>query len=159
MHLIFFKPPNHRIFNCSTSNHRSGQVLPFISFDLRVPAYLWGCYDQKTDNMSFFFLITVSFLHIESCIMHVLKALIKSFISSPYNDKFWSIYEDIMTQTMTIWWFEQCFVQSDSPFLFYVTSLWNHAQGNCYWQDNFNPSRKFYALYCGTTCNTQRELP
>ena len=40
-----------------------------------------------------------------------------------------------------------------------VFSKFDLNQGYCYWQYNFNPSTKFYALYCGTTCNTQRELP
>ena len=34
-----------------------------------------------------FLLVTVSFLHIESSVIHHLKALMKAFISSSYTDK------------------------------------------------------------------------
>ena len=39
----------------------------------------------------------MSFLHIESSVIHDLKALMKDIISSSYTDELWAIYENIMT--------------------------------------------------------------
>ena len=47
---------NYRIFNCNMSNRRSGQELPFIFFELRVPTCLWGRYDPKTENFTLFYI-------------------------------------------------------------------------------------------------------
>ena len=58
----------------------------FISFlHLRASSNLWGCYDQKTKKKQTFFFVTESFLHIESCVMPLLKALVKGFISFCYT--------------------------------------------------------------------------
>ena len=76
VHLIFFEPiritildlepnpdfkilfniseMNDRIFNCNISNHRSGDVLPFIFFELRAPTCLSGRYDPTTGNFTHF---------------------------------------------------------------------------------------------------------
>ena len=43
------------------------------------------------------FLVTMSFLLIESSVIPALKAFMKGFISSSYTDELWAIYEDIMT--------------------------------------------------------------
>ena len=53
----------HRIFNCDTSKHRSGQELPFIFFELRAPTCLWGRYDPKNENFTLFY---IYLLHIYS---------------------------------------------------------------------------------------------
>ena len=53
----------HRIFNCNISKRRSGEELPFIFFELRAPACLWGRYDPKTKNFTLFY---IYLLHIHS---------------------------------------------------------------------------------------------
>ena len=54
---------NYRIFNCNMSNRRSGQELPFILFELRATTCLWGRYDPKTENFTYFY---IYLLHIHS---------------------------------------------------------------------------------------------
>ena len=53
----------HQIFNCNTSQRRSGQELPFIFFEPRAPTCLWGRYDPKTENFTLFY---IYLLHIHS---------------------------------------------------------------------------------------------
>ena len=53
---------------------------------------LWPKNWKKAD----FLLVFVSFLLIESSVIHALKAFMKGFISSSYTDELWAIYEDIM---------------------------------------------------------------
>ena len=43
--LLIISKTNQRSFSCDTSKRRSGQVLPFIFFELRAPACQWGRYD------------------------------------------------------------------------------------------------------------------
>ena len=54
----------YRIFKCSTSKRRSGQELLFIFFELRAPTCLWGRYDPKTENFTYFYiyLLHINFL-------------------------------------------------------------------------------------------------
>ena len=54
----------HRIFKCNTSKRRSGQELPFIFFALRAATCLWGRYDPKTENFTYFYiyLLHINFL-------------------------------------------------------------------------------------------------
>ena len=53
----------HRIFNSNISKRRSGQELPFILFELRALACLWGRYDPKPKNFALFY---IYLLHIHS---------------------------------------------------------------------------------------------
>ena len=52
----------HRIFKSSTSKRRSGQELLFIFFELRAATCLWGRYDPKTENFTYFY---IYLLHID----------------------------------------------------------------------------------------------
>ena len=52
----------HRIFKCNTSKRRSGQELLFIFFELRAATCLWGRYDPKTENFTYFY---IYLLHID----------------------------------------------------------------------------------------------
>ena len=54
--LLIISKIYHRIFNCNTSKRRSGQELPFIFFELRAPACLWGRYDPKAENFTLFYI-------------------------------------------------------------------------------------------------------
>ena len=54
----------------------------FISvLHLRALSNLWGRYDPKTKKKQTFFLVTESFLHVESCVMSLQEGLTKGFIS------------------------------------------------------------------------------
>ena len=53
----------HQIVNCNISNRTSGQELPFVFFELRAPTCLWGHYDPKPKNFTFFH---IYLLHIHS---------------------------------------------------------------------------------------------
>ena len=63
--------------------HQKKAVLKgFISFlHLRTSSNLWGRYDPKTEKKQKFVFVTDLFLYIKSCVMPLLKALIKGFIS------------------------------------------------------------------------------
>ena len=52
----------HQIFKCNTSKRRSGQELLFIFFELRAATCLWGRYDPKTENFTYFY---IYLLHIK----------------------------------------------------------------------------------------------
>ena len=52
----------YRIFKCNTSKRRSGQELLFIFFELRAATCLWGRYDPKTENFTYFY---IYLLHID----------------------------------------------------------------------------------------------
>ena len=97
----------------------------FISFFLylRASSNLWGRYDPKTEKTDVF-ACNWGFLYIESCIMLWLKAPFQTFISFSYTDKVGVICEDVMTKKHENLMIFQCFQQSDSPYLFYVTCLW-----------------------------------
>ena len=73
----------HRIFNCNTSKRRSGQELPFIFFELRAPTCLWGCYDPKTENFTFFTYIFST--------------------STPFQKHFTSLYRAILVLHFMFW--------------------------------------------------------
>ena len=79
------------------------------------------------------FACNLGFLYIESCIMLWLKAPFRTFISFSYTDKFGVICEDVMTIKHENLMIFQCFQQSDSPYLFYVTCLWNDKLVNVCW--------------------------
>ena len=55
---------NDRIFNCGISKRSSGQELLFIFFELRAATCLWGRYDLKTENFTYFYiyLLLINFL-------------------------------------------------------------------------------------------------
>ena len=61
-----------------TSKKSCVQGLDFFFLHLRALNNLWGRYDPKTEKMQTFLLITESFLHIESCVMLLLKASSRS---------------------------------------------------------------------------------
>ena len=63
-----------------TSKASFAQELHFFFLHLRALSDLWGRYDPKLKKISCF-LVTESFLHIESCVMPLYKALNKGFIS------------------------------------------------------------------------------
>ena len=50
----------HQIFKCNTSKRRSGQELLFIFFELRAATCLWGRYDPKTENFTYFYIYIFS---------------------------------------------------------------------------------------------------
>ena len=61
--LLIISKTYHQIFNCNTSKCRSGQELLFIFFQLRALTCLWGRYDPKTENFTYFY---IYLLHIHS---------------------------------------------------------------------------------------------
>ena len=90
------------------------------------------------------------FLYIESCIMLWLKAPFQTFISFSYTDKFGVICEDVMTKKHENLMIFQCFQQSDSPYLFYVTCLWNHKLVNVCWpsRSRWRSNRNLLTVAC-----------
>ena len=70
---------------CDISMERC--VLGFYFFlHLRALSNLWGRYDLKTKQKSFW-LVTVSFLYTESNVVYLLKGRINTFISASYTNK------------------------------------------------------------------------
>ena len=59
-----------------TSEESCAQGLHFFFLHLRASSNLWGRYDPKTEKSRRF-----SLSHIESCVIPLLKALIKGFVS------------------------------------------------------------------------------
>ena len=49
---------------------------------------------------NFLFFVTSSILHIETCMIHLSKAVHKGFISFSYTWELWAIYEDVMSQKL-----------------------------------------------------------
>ena len=107
---------------------------------------LWPQNWKKTDV----FACNWGFLYIESCIMLWLKAPFQTFISFSYTDKFGVICEDVMTKKHENLMIFQCFQQSDSPYLFYVTCLWNHKLVNVCWpsRSRWRSNRNLLTVAC-----------
>ena len=101
---------------------------------------------KKTDV----FACNWGFLYIESCIMLELKAPFQTFISFSYTDEFGVICEDVMTKKHENLMIFQCFQQSDSPYLFYVTCLWNHKLVNVCWpsRSRWRSNRNLLTVAC-----------
>ena len=89
---------------CSTTIESSRQYLHFIFLQRQAFSNLRGRYFPKTEKNVDVFLVTVSFLHIESSVSPLLKAVTNGFISPCYADELWAICEDIMTKNLKIWW-------------------------------------------------------
>ena len=68
------------------SIERSHQYLHFNFSHQQAVNDLRGRYDAKTEENADIFLVTVSFLHTESSVIPLLKALIKIFHSFPYTN-------------------------------------------------------------------------
>ena len=66
---------------CDTFKKSCAQGLHFFFLHLRALSNVWRRYDPKMEKRRRFFLVTESFLYIESCTIPLLKALIKGFIS------------------------------------------------------------------------------
>ena len=90
---------------CSTTVESSQQCLHFIFSQRQAFSNLRGRYYPKTEKNVDLFLVTVSFLHIESSVIPLLKAVTNGFISPCYMDELWAICEDVMTKNLKIWWF------------------------------------------------------
>ena len=75
----------HRIM-CSTTIESSQQYLHFIFLQRQAFSNLRGCYYPKSEKNEDVFLVTVSFLHIESSVIPLLKAVTNGFISPCYAD-------------------------------------------------------------------------
>ena len=77
----------------------------FISvLHLRALSNLWGSHDFKTKNMADFRLVTVSFVHIQSGVIPLLKSLIEIVISSSYTVELPAIYGDVVAKKHENWW-------------------------------------------------------
>ena len=84
---------------------------------------------QKLKKLTFL-LVSVSFLHIESSVIHDLKALTKGVVSSSYTDELWAIYENIMTGSRFVLKFS--FLHNFVNFVctdMYDTSKYSRVQG------------------------------
>ena len=68
------------------SIERSHQYLHFNFLHQQAFSNLRGRYDAKTEENVDIFLVTESFLHTESNVIPLLKALIKIFLLFPYTD-------------------------------------------------------------------------
>ena len=101
---------------------------------------------KKTDV----FACNWGFLYIESCIMLWLKAPFQTFNSFSYTDKFGVICEDVMTKKHANLMIFQWFQQSDSPYLFYVTCLWNYKLVNVCWpsRSRWRSNRNLLTVAC-----------
>ena len=79
-----------------------------------------------------------------------MKAPFQTLILFSYTDKFGVICEDVMTKKHENLMIFQCFQQSDSPYLFYVTSLWNHKLVNVCWpsRSRSRSNRNFLTVAC-----------
>ena len=93
---------SHRIM-CSTTIESYKQYLYFIFLQRQAFSNLRERYYTKTEKNVDVFLVTVSFLHIESSVSPLLKAVTNGFISPCHADELWAICEDIMTKKLKIW--------------------------------------------------------
>ena len=71
---------SHRI-KCNTSIESFHQYFHFSFLHQQASSNLRERYDPKTEKKADFILVTVSFLHIESSVIPLLKALIEIFLS------------------------------------------------------------------------------
>ena len=76
---------SHRI-KCNISIERPHQYLHFRFLHEPALSNVRGRYDARTEENADIFLVTVSFLHTESSVIPLLKALIEIFPSFPYAD-------------------------------------------------------------------------
>ena len=96
---------SHRI-KSNTSIESSYQYFHFSFLHQQNLSNLRGCYDPQTEKNADFFLVTVPFLHIESSVIPLLKALIEIFLSVLHWQALsnsWGRYEQ---KNMKIWWFK-----------------------------------------------------
>ena len=79
---------------CNTSTESSQRYFHFIFLHRQALNNLRGRYDPQTEKNPDFFHVTVSFLHIDSGVVLLLKAVTYGFISPFYTDKLSEICED-----------------------------------------------------------------
>ena len=77
---------SHRIKG-NTSTESSQQYFHFIFLHRQALSNLRGHYDPQTEKKTDFFLVTVSFLHIDSDVILLLKTVTYGFISPSYTDE------------------------------------------------------------------------
>ena len=95
---------SHRI-KCNISIERSHQYLHFSFSHQQALSNLRVHYDAKTEENAYIFLVTVSFIHTESSVIPLLKALIEIFLSFPYADCSEQLMRTLWPKNLKIWWF------------------------------------------------------
>ena len=88
----------------------------------------------------------------------LIASTFETFISFSYTDKFGVICEDVMTKKHENLMIFQCFQQSDSPYLFYVTCLWNHKLVNVCWpsRSRWRSNRNLLTVACNCSILVKR---
>ena len=96
---------SHRI-KSNTSIESSYQYFHFSFLHQQNLSNLRGRYDPQTEKNADFFLVTVPFLHIESSVIPLLKALIEIFLSVLTLTSSEQFMRTLWTKNMKIWWFK-----------------------------------------------------